>query len=100
MCIVRLYKYCLLKVDNLAGVFSVVPNCSYPSATVAWSSSCFSAASTSELTLASFKTPALEEAAAEMGSCSAAPNSHGLLLGLQKNSLQTSSPQRSCNTEL
>ena len=43
-----------------------------------------SAASSSELTLASFKTPALEEAAAEMGGCSPAPSSHGLLLGSPK----------------
>ena len=70
-----------------------MPKSSYPSnaksssQSVAWSSNCSGAASSSELTLASFKTPALEEAAAEMGGCSAAPNSHGLLLGSQKNSL-------------
>ena len=41
----------------------------------------------SELTLASFKTPALEEAASKTVGCSSVPHSHGLLLGLQKNSL-------------
>ena len=44
-----------------------------PQTSAGWSWNCCSAASSSELTLASFKTPALEEAAAETGSCSAAP---------------------------
>ena len=67
MYIVCLYKYCLLSI--LAGVilvssFGVVPKSSYPSNVkrssrlVAWSLNCSSAASSNELTLASFKTPA------------------------------------------
>ena len=96
---------CLLEVDILAGVlFSILLLCcayksSYPSnaksssrlvawssncSSAAWSLNCSSAASSSKLILASFKTPALEEAAAEMGGCSAAPISHGLPLGSQK----------------
>ena len=72
MYIVRLYKWRLLEVDILAGVF-LVSFCVEPSdakgnsLSVVWSSNCFSAASSSELTLTSFKTPVLEKAAPENG---------------------------------
>ena len=80
----HLYKQCL--VDILAGVLlasscCVVPESTGSSLLVLWSLNYSSAASSSELNLASFKTPALEEAAAATGSCSVTPSSHRLLLG-------------------
>ena len=52
------------------------------------------AASSSESAVALFKTPALEEAAVETGSCLAPPSSHGLLLGSPKKALQRLHPYR------